>query len=625
MSVRRALQARGGLVRRRHSMPFGAELHAGLARFRIWAPEQSEVSLVLEGRTPLRGQRKADGWYEWVVAAQAGLRYQFALSDGMLVADPASRYQPLDVEGASELIDGSAYRWSTSKWRGRPWLDAVLYELHVGAFTSQGTFRAAIDKLDYLAALGITAIELMPIADFPGQRNWGYDGVLLFAPDSTYGRPEDLKAFVDAAHARGLMVLLDVVYNHFGPVGNHLRAYAPQFFTARHKTPWGEGINYDGPESGAVRQFMIHNALYWLEEYRFDGLRLDAVHAIADTSPKHVVDELAERVRKFAATHGREIHLILENEANLSHFLDRGNSGRPKWFTAQWNDDVHHCLHVAATGETSGYYEDYPDARGMLARGLTEGFVYQGEPSKHQAGRRRGEPSGHLPPTAFVNFLQNHDQVGNRALGERLSKLATPEAVRTVASIYLLSPSTPMLFMGEEWGSVRPFTYFCDLPRLATEIREGRRKEFAKFPAFASPAKQEAIPDPNDAGTFEAARLAWHELDDPTHARTLDWYRMLLKLRREKLRPHFQSGMTSSSSAFEGSAGLRVCWRFEKDIQLCLVANLGGAPLMHLPQPDGRPILTHGTTVDERSHTIQLEPWAVAWFLSGDGQHGMSS
>jgi malto-oligosyltrehalose trehalohydrolase len=456
----------------------------------------------------------------------------------------------------------------------------------------------------------------MPIADFPGQRNWGYDGVLLFAPDATYGRPEDFKAFIDAAHARGLMVLLDVVYNHFGPVGNHLRAYAPQFFTDGHKTPWGDAINYDGADSGPVREFMIHNALYWIDEYCLDGLRLDAVHAIADTGPKHVVDELAERVRGLAAAQGREIHLILENEANRARFLERTQGGRPRWFTAQWNDDVHHCLHVAATGETRGYYEDYPDPRAMLARGLTEGFVYQGEPSAHHNGRRRGEPSRHLPPAAFVNFIQNHDQVGNRAFGERLTQLAAPEVVRAVAAIYLLCPSAPMLFMGEEWGSLCPFTYFCDLPRLATEIREGRRKEFARFPEFSSPAAREAIPDPNDRATFERGRLAWSELEDPTHSQTLEWYRMVLTLRREVLLPVFRTRSTSSSFALGGPAGLRVSWGFEHDVELSLVANLSNARLVQVPRPEGRVIFAQGAITDEVTRTLQLDPWGIAWCLS---------
>jgi malto-oligosyltrehalose trehalohydrolase len=619
MSARsQVANARSGPFGRSHSMPFGAELHEGQGRFRIWAPAQPALSLVLEGRTPIHMQSAADGWYECAVEARAGTRYRFALSDGMLVPDPAARYQPDDVSGPSELIDAEDYRWLTPAWRGRPWHDAVIYELHLGTFTPHGTFRAAIDKLDHLASLGITAIELMPIADFPGERNWGYDGVLLFAPDATYGRPEDFKAFVDAAHARGLMVLLDVVYNHFGPVGNHLRAYAPQFFTARHKTPWGDAINYDGPGSGPVREFFIHNALYWIDEYCLDGLRLDAVHAIVDTGPKHVVEELAERVRTLAADEGRHVHLILENEANRAHFLERTDGGHPRWYTAQWNDDVHHCLHVAATGETSGYYEDFADPRGMLVRGLTEGFVYQGEPSVHQDGRRRGEPSSHLPATAFVNFIQNHDQVGNRALGDRLTQLAAPEAVRAVAAIYLLSPSTPMLFMGEEWGSLCPFTYFCDLPQLATEIREGRRKEFARFPEFASPAAREAIPDPNDRATFEMARLAWSELDDPAHSQTLEWYRMVLALRREILQPLFRTRSTSSSSALAG-AGLRTCWRFEQDVELCLVANLSNAQLVQVRRPEGRIIFAQGATTDEPTHTMQLDPWGVAWCLRRAG------
>ncbi len=574
------------------------------------------MSLVLEGRAPARLERGADGWYEWVVAAKAGARYQFALSDGTLAPDPASRYQPEDVDGPSELIDGSGYRWSARGWRGRPRADAVLYELHIGTFTPAGTFSAAIEKLDHLTALGVTAIELMPIADFPGRWNWGYDGVLLFAPDATYGRPEDFKALIDAAHARGIMVLLDVVYNHFGPLGNRLRAYAPQFFTTRHKTPWGDAINYDGEDSRPVREFMIHNALYWIEEYRLDGLRLDAVHAIVDDSRKHVVHELAERVRKFAEGQGREVHLILENEANRARFLERTDRGSPRWFTAQWNDDVHHCLHVAATGETSGYYEDYPDPRGMLARGLTEGFVYQGEASVHQNGRRRGEPSRHLPPAAFVNFIQNHDQVGNRAFGERLPQLAAPEAVRAVAAIYLLCPATPLLFMGEEWGSLGPFAYFCDLPPLADAIREGRRKEFGKFPEFASPAAREAIPDPNDPGTFEAARLAWSELRGPAHAQHLEWYRGVLALRRETLRPLFATGLISTRFTLEGSAVLCVYWRFRHGVELCLVAHLGGPGVVRVPRPRGKILFTHGVKDDERTQTMQLDAWAVAWCLS---------
>jgi malto-oligosyltrehalose trehalohydrolase len=599
---------------RMHHMPFGAELRGGHARFRIWAPAQPAMKLVLEGRSPIPMHSAAPGWYESIVETPAGSSYQFELSDGTLVPDPASRYQPRDVEGPSELIDAQAYRWSSPAWRGRDWGDAVLYELHVGTFTPGGTFRAAIEKLDDLASSGITALELMPIADFPGTRNWGYDGVLPFAPDAAYGRPEDFKAFIDAAHARGLMVLLDVVYNHFGPVGNRLSAYAPQFFTDRHKTPWGDAINYDGPNSGPVREFFIQNALYWIEEYCLDGLRLDAVHAIKDSSPKHVVTELAERVRKFAAAEGREVHLVLENEANCARFLERTAQG-PRWCTAQWNDDVHHCLHVAATGETTGYYEDYSDPRGMLGRGLTEGFVYQGEPSVHQGGRTRGEPSRHLPPAAFVDFIQNHDQVGNRAFGERLSRLASPQALRAVAAIYLLCPATPMLFMGEEWGSVRPFTYFCDLPQLADAIREGRRKEFARFPEFASPRARAAIPDPNDRGTFEMARLEWSERDEPRHAQHLQWYRSVLALRRATLQPVFRTGSMSAGFTLLDAAGLHVRWRFKDGAELCLLVNLGSELTVQAPRPAGEIIFTQRASADEQAGTMRLDPWAVVWCL----------
>ncbi len=603
-------------------MPFGAELRDGQGYFRIWAPNQSSLMLVPEGRRPIRMRSTGEGWHECSADVRAGARYQFALSDGRLVADPASRHQPLDAEGPSELIDGRDYRWSTHAWRGRPWEDAVLYELHIGAFTPEGTFRAAEQKLDHLASLGITAIELMPIADFPGRRNWGYDGVLLFAPDATYGRPEDLKAFVDAAHARGLMVLLDVVYNHFGPVGNHLAEYAPQFFTDRHKTPWGDAINYDGPQSVPVREFVINNALYWIDEYCLDGLRLDAVHAIVDTGPKHVLEELAERVRELAASQGREVHLILENEANGARLLERTASGRPRWFTAQWNDDIHHCLHVAATGETHGYYEDYPDPRTMLARGLSEGFVYQGEPSIHRNGRQRGEPSGHLPPSSFVNFIQNHDQIGNRAFGERLTQLAAPEVVRAAAAIYLLCPATPMLFMGEEWGSLRPFPYFCDLPQLADAIREGRRKEFARFPEFANSTAREAIPDPNAPATFDRARLEWSELDERECAQTLQWYRAVLALRREVLLPLFRTRRLDASSAFDGSAGLRVSWEFEHGAGLCLVANLGDTPQSRAARPEGQLIFAHGAVPDEHAPSMQLDPWSVTWWLRPSRQQG---
>ncbi|MGA8025848.1 MAG: malto-oligosyltrehalose trehalohydrolase [Bryobacteraceae bacterium] len=442
-------------------MPFGSELikDAGV-RFWFWAPAHENISLFIEGEAePLGMSATGEGWHALTShRAKVGSRYCFVLPDGSRVPDPASRFQPEDVHGPSEVIDPAAYCWEDEHWKGRPWTEAVIYELHVGAFTPDGTFRGAIAKLDHLVELGITAIEIMPVADFPGGRNWGYDGVLPYAPDSAYGRPEDLKAFVDAAHSRRLMVFLDVVYNHFGPDGNYVSSYAPGFFTERHETPWGLAINYDGHDSGPVRQFVIHNALYWIEEFHLDGLRLDAVHAIMDDSPKHLLREVAERVR--AAAGNRLVHLIVENERNQASLLERGCGGAG-WYTAQWNDDVHHVLHTAATGEESGYYKDFRGDTDKLGRALAEGFAFQGEITSY-AGASRGESSAHLQPQAFVAFIQNHDQIGNRAFGERIGKIASAKAVRAISAVYLLLPQIPMIFMGEEWGASEPFPFFCD-------------------------------------------------------------------------------------------------------------------------------------------------------------------
>ena len=329
----------------------------------------------------------------------------------------------------------------------------------MGTFTDEGTFVAAVAKLDHLVSLGVTAIEIMPVADFPGKRNWGYDGVLLYAPDSSYGRPEDFKWFIEQAHLMGLMVILDVVYNHLGPDGNFIPKYASQIFTDRHKTPWGDAVNYDGDGSEYVREFVIQNALYWIEEFYLDGLRLDAVHAIKDDGPKHLLNELAERVREAVSSH--PVHLILENEDNRVDLLRRGERGEAITYTAQWNDDMHHVLHTAATLETNGYYGDYEGDTEKLGRALAEGFAFQGEIMQAR-NSARGEPSAELPPGAFIAFMQNHDQIGNRAFGERINAIASQEAVHAIAAIYLLLPQTPMLFMGEEWGSSQPFPFFCD-------------------------------------------------------------------------------------------------------------------------------------------------------------------
>ena len=612
-----------------HRMPFGAEvLPDGSVRFRLWAPSHASVGLVLDGaEAPLAMHAALEGWHELVTdRAGAGARYRFMLPDATCVPDPASRHQPEDVHGPSEVIDPSAYAWREGGWRGRPWEEAVLYELHVGAFTPAGTFGAAIDKLDHLVALGVTAIEIMPVSDFPGRWNWGYDGVLPFAPDGAYGRPEDLKALVDAAHARGLMVLLDVVYNHFGPEGAYLHAIAPQAFTDRHKTPWGAAINTDGAESGPVREFFIHNALYWIEEYHLDGLRLDAVHAILDDGPKHLLDELAERVRRAAPQ--RHVHLVLENEGNQASRLARAADGSPRWYTAQWNDDIHHVLHVAASGESAGYYADYHADAQMLGRALAEGFAFQGEFMPYR-GDTRGEPSGTLPPTAFVAFMQNHDQVGNRALGERLTAIATPEAVRALAAVYLLLPQIPMLFMGEEWGASQPFPFFCDFgPDLADAVRQGRRDEFARFPEFKNPAMRERIPDPMAPETFASAKLAWDERAREPHTGCLDWYRRVLATRHAEIVPRLAGIRSGGRFEVIDIGAVAVRWRLGEAGELTLAANLSEKPVAGFRPATGRVLWREGRTgefgnggapgngearnLDSRRR-ITFGPWAVRW------------
>ena len=613
-------------MKRHHRMPFGAEtLGDGRVRFRLWAPAARHVHLRLErtGRACglLSLTAEPGGWHGVVTAhTPAGSRYSFQLEDGTRVPDPASRCQPDDVHGASEVIDPRAFEWRDEDWLGRPWEEAVAYELHVGSFTPQGTFAAVRGKLGHLVALGITAIELMPLGDFPGARNWGYDAALPFAPDSRYGRPEELKALVQDAHGHGLMVFLDVVYNHFGPEGNYLQLYAPDFFSTRHETPWGAGLNFDGPGSRTVRDFFIHNALYWLEEYHLDGLRLDAVHAIRDDSRPDILEELADAV---AAGPGRRrhVHLVLENDANAARYLTRGDDGRPQRYAAQWNDDFHHACHVLLTGEVQGYYRDYgDDPLRHLARCLCEGFAYQGEPSAYRGGRPRGEPSGRLPPTAFVAFLQNHDQVGNRAFGERLTSLAPPAALRAATALLLLAPAPPLLFMGQEWGTRRSFPFFCDFGAdLAAAVTEGRRQEFAAFPQFQDPAVRARIPDPMDAGTFAAAVLDWEE---PETAEGRDWlalHRELLSLRRDRLAPRLRRPVRTQWKRF-GPCALAVAWWWRDGEQLTLVANLGEAEAPGGPRPPGDCLYaTHRALARDAA---ALPAWGLAWYLEADRTAG---
>jgi maltooligosyltrehalose trehalohydrolase len=584
-------------------MPFGAEvLEDGRTRFALWAPAAETVDLILEyGALPMH--REEDGTFALTTASGAGARYRYRVDGGQEVPDPASRYQPDDVHGSSRVVDPAAFVWRDEHWKGRPWEEVVLYELHVGSFTPEGTFAGIKEKLDYLVDLGVTAIELMPLSEFPGRRNWGYDGVLPFAPESAYGAPEDLKVLVQTAHTKGLLVFLDVVYNHFGPEGNYLSLYAPQFFTDRYQTPWGAAINFDGEGSKHVREFFVHNALYWLEEYGMDGLRLDAVHAINDACEKHFLVELAERVRQGPGR-DRHVHLVLENEANDASYL-RGH------YDAQWNDDLHHALHVVLTGESAGYYADYADAPvRRLGRSLGEGFAYQGESSRH--GKKRPEPSADLPSGAFISFVQNHDQVGNRAFGERIGQLAPPEAVRVAAEIYLLAPQIPMLFMGEEWGSKTPFPFFCDFaPDLALLVARGRREEFSEF---FDPEDDRLIPDPGAAETFRRAVLDWASLDEPELTGRLKLYGELLALRREKIVPRL-AGIRGDGAAYQtvDDRGLSVQWTLGDGSTLTLLANLGPEPLDDPVWPPGERLYA---SEEVTGHRQALPGWSVLWHLA---------
>ena len=610
-------------MKSRHTMPFGAEvLDAGGVRFRLWAPGVEAVALQLDTEGEQEMSAAGGGWFELRhEAARAGSRYQFRLPDGLVVPDPASRFNPDDVHGRSEVIDPASFDWSDENWRGRPWEEAVIYEVHIGSFSSAGNFSGLLKRLDYLAELGVSAIEIMPVADFPGRRNWGYDGVLPFAPDSTYGRPDDFKRLVDAAHERGLMVLLDVVYNHFGPDGNYLHAYAPDFFNPRHMTPWGAAINFDGPYSRTVREFFIHNALYWIEEFHLDGLRLDAIHAISDDGSPDIVEDLAAAVRRGPGRK-RHVHLVLENDRNESHYLSRDEAGQARQATAQWNDDVHHLLHVLACGETDGHYADYAsDPARLLSRCLCQGFAFQGEPSPFRNGELRGEASGHLPPAAFVNFLQNHDQIGNRAFGERLCHLLDPAALEALAALLLLAPPTPLLFMGEEFAASQPFLYFCDFgAELADAVREGRRHEFAHFAQFCDPDARALIPDPNAAATFTASVLDWSVVGQDRHRIMLDLYRRLLSLRRHLIAPHLAGmGNGAPQATVYSATALGVSWRLGDGSRLTLAANLGD-DTVNVHRATGTLIFATSNLDDEALASGRLPPWSVAWYLDCAGR-----
>ncbi len=516
--------------------PIGATwLGADGTRFRVWAPGSTQVEVVLDPH--IRGIRTTmvavgDGWFELLhPSAPPGTRYSFYLDGRGPFPDPASRCQIRGVHGPSEVID-PAFRWTDSAWSGVPLDRLVLYELHIGSFTPEGTFRAAIERLPDLVALGVTAIELMPVGDFPGERNWGYDGVALNAPARAYGRPEDLRALVDAAHGLGLAVHLDVVYNHFGPDGAYQGAFASAYFSTTHRTPWGAALNFDGPDSGPVRALVIQSALTWVREYHLDGLRLDATHAIIDDSPVHILTEIAEAVHRLAAAEDRTVLVIAEDGRNLSALV-RPVSAGGMGLDGVWSDDFHHQMRRALAGDRDGYFQDYSGSTADLAETIRQGWYYHGQQSGYAGAPRGSDPAG-VPLSRFVCCLQNHDQIGNRALGERLHHQITAAAYRAASALLLCLPETPLLFMGQEWAASTPWLYFTDHHAdLGEMVRRGRRQEFARFAAFSDPAARERIPDPQAPTTFTSSRLPWGERDQAPHRQVLALYQRLLELRRQ--------------------------------------------------------------------------------------------
>lgn len=514
-------------------MPIGAWPEHSATRFRVWAPDHASVDLVLErgGRREVRPLARADRGYWGGVFddVRPGDRYRYRLGgdDGRTFPDPASRFQPDGVHGPSEVIDPATFQWTDHDWRPPRREELVIYELHVGTFAPQGTFRGAIERLPYLAQLGISAIELMPVGDFPGDRNWGYDGVAIFAPARCYGTPDDLRALVNTAHQHGIAVILDVVYNHLGPDGAYANAFSPYYFTDRHKSPWGQGVNMDGPHSAEVRRFFIANARHWIDEYHIDGLRLDATHAIQDDSPRHFLEELTTTLRAGVRP---PVAMIAEDHRNLTKLLMPPTEGG--WgLDGVWADDLHHEIRVHVAGDREGYYEDYAGSIDDIVTTIRQGWFYTGQPSKHM-GAARGSDASAIDPRGFVVCIQNHDQVGNRFDGARLSHQVDAATFRAITTLLLVAPETPLIFQGQEWATGAPFLFFTDhYDELGHQITIGRRQEFASFAAFADPTLRARIPDPQAPDTFARSRLPWHELQQPEHAAMLRLYQRLIGLR----------------------------------------------------------------------------------------------
>jgi maltooligosyltrehalose trehalohydrolase len=542
-------------------------------RFSVWAPRPERVEVVVGDRRVLMS-RSGRGWWQAAVDnAGPGSRYGFSLDGGPTRPDPRSLSQPDGVDGLSEVIDHGAYRWGDRGWRGVPLPGAVLYELHVGTFTPSGTFEGAIERLGHLVSLGIDAVEVMPIAEFSGDRGWGYDSADLFAPHHAYGGPEGFKAFVDACHAAGLGVVLDVVYNHLGPAGNYLAEYGP-YFSDRHQTNWGAAVNFDGPGSPEVRRFVVDNALMWLRDYHCDGLRLDAVHAIVDESARPILEQLGDEVDVLGAGLGRPLFLVAESDLNDPRFVrspELGGLG----MDAAWADEWHHALHAALSGDRSGYYEDFGSLE-LLAKALRQAWVYDGQWSAHRQ-RIHGRPPVGMRGYQFVVFTQNHDQVGNRAIGERSSALMSEGRLRIAAALLLTGPFTPMLFQGEEWGATSPFQYFTDHrdDDLGRAVSDGRRNEFVAFGWDPS-----QVPDPQAEATFESSKLRWEEAATAPHDALLAWYQQLIGLRR-RLRALADPRLFGIEVDVDEAAGTLVIRRAGMDIMV----NLGAAAATFVVPP----------------------------------------
>ena len=570
--------------------------------FRVWAPSANQIQLRING--DLYGMTPADsGWWRAEIElAKISIDYGFVVDGSDPLPDPRSPWQPSGIHGFSRTLDHGTFSWTDQRWHAKPLSSAIVYELHVGTFTPQGTFIAAIDKLDYLVDLGVTHIELMPAAEFSGTRGWGYDGVDLYAPHHAYGEPDDLKRLVDASHSRGLAMILDVVYNHLGPAGNYLARFGP-YFTQRYATPWGQAINFDGPESDEVRRFFCDNALMWLRDYHFDGLRIDAVHAILDTSAMHFLEQLAGEVAELQAQTDRQLTLIAESDLNDPRIIRSREIGG-YGIHAQWSDDFHHALHCVLTGERAGYYRDF-GSLADLAKALQQVFVYDGRYSAFRR-RRHGRPPSGLSGHSFLAYLQTHDQIGNRAKGERSSHLMNVGRLKIAAALVLTAPFVPMLFQGEEWGATSPFLYFTDHKdrELGRNVTQGRRREFAAFGW-----NPEEIPDPQAVETFECSKLNWSESDTEPHSSLLAWHRRLIQLRREI--PALSDGCVEEVRVgFDETAK----WFAVKRGPVVIACNLNQIT-QRVPvdiDPASRLLLTSTDKVQLSQDTVELPPDSVA-------------